>query len=280
MLSDFQRAKLERRFELLDMDGDGYITADDYDEAAANVCRAFDYEHDSPQYEKVHVIYLRLWVALSRGVDEPETGRISREQFVGSCARLLVEDEGGFDRFVSPIALAIYDVIDAGRSGAVDVEQVATWFNAYGVCADDAERAFRAVDRNGDGRLNAQDVQKAIREFYTGDDPQAAGNLIFGPLPITAAAMNGAARGNGAVKTNGTVKTNGSAKTNGAVTTNGSFTINGGGKSNAARQNGDGRTVSVKAGSPKRSTPKNGAKKGAGRQGAGRKGAATTSTNQ
>lgn len=268
MLSDFQRAKLERRFELLDMDGDGYIGADDYDEAAANVCRAFDFEQDSPQYEKVHVIYLRLWVALSRRMDEQETGRISREQFVGACARVLVEDEGGFDRFVSPIALAVYDVIDAHGRGAVAVEQVATWFNAYGVCADDAERAFRAVDRNGDGLLNAQDVQKALREFYTGDDPQAPGSLIFGPLPVAAGAMNGGARSNGAGKTNGVLKPNGS------------LTTNGGAKGNAARQNGDGRTVSAKAGSPKRSAPKNGAKKGADRQGAGRKGAAAGSANQ
>ncbi|MGH6657236.1 MAG: hypothetical protein ACRDVE_18790, partial [Actinocrinis sp.] len=58
------------------------------------------------------------------------------------------------------------------------------WFNAYGVCADDAERAFKAVDRNGDGILSVDEVQKAIREFYLSDDPRAPGNLIFGPLPM------------------------------------------------------------------------------------------------
>jgi Ca2+-binding EF-hand superfamily protein len=186
MLSDFQRAKLERRFELLDMDGDGYITANDYDVAAANVCSAFDFAKDSPQYEKVHVIYLRLWVALSRRMDEQQTGRISREQFIASCARVIVEAEEGYDRIIGPIALTIFDLIDADESGTLDIEELSTWFNAYGVCADDAQRAFKAVDRNGDGLLDANEVQKAIREFYTSDDPQAPGNLIFGPLPIPA----------------------------------------------------------------------------------------------
>lgn len=187
MLSDFQRAKLERRFELLDMDGDGYITANDYDVAAANVCGAFDFAKDSPQYEKVHVIYLRLWVALSRRMDQQQTGRISREQFIESCARVIVEAEEGYDRIIGPIALTIFDLIDADESGTLDIEELTTWFNAYGVCADDAQRAFKAVDRNGDGLLDANEVQKAIREFYTSDDPQAPGNLIFGPLPMPAA---------------------------------------------------------------------------------------------
>ncbi|HZU57703.1 MAG TPA: hypothetical protein VFA06_17660 [Actinocrinis sp.] len=188
MLSDFQRAKLERRFELLDMDGDGYITANDYDVAAASVCRAFDFAKDSPQYEKVHVIYLRLWVALSRRMDQQQTGMISRQQFVSSCARSIVEAEEGYDRIIGPIALTIFDLIDADDSGTLDIEELTTWFNAYGVCADDAERAFKAVDRNRDGLLDANEVQNAIREFYTSDDPQAPGNLIFGPLPIPAAA--------------------------------------------------------------------------------------------
>jgi Ca2+-binding EF-hand superfamily protein len=197
MLSDFQRAKLERRFELLDMDGDGYITANDYDVASASVCRAFDFAKDSAQYEKVHVLYLRLWVALSRRMDEQQSGMISRRQFIESCERVIVEAEQGYDRIIGPIALTIFDLIDADDSGTLDIEELTTWFNAYGVCADDAARAFRAVDRNGDGLLDADEVQKAIREFYTSDDPQAPGNLIFGPLPIQAAAKNGNGHGGG-----------------------------------------------------------------------------------
>lgn len=197
MLSDFQRAKLERRFELLDMDGDGYITANDYDVASASVCRAFDFPADSPQYEKVHVLYLRLWVALSRRMDERQTGMISRRQFIDSCERVIIEAVEGYDRIIGPIALTIFDLIDADDSGTLDIDELTTWFNAYGVCADDAERAFKAVDRNGDGLLDANEVQKAIREFYTSDDPQAPGNLIFGPLPIQAVAKNGNGNGDG-----------------------------------------------------------------------------------
>lgn len=187
MLTDIQRSKLDRRFELLDADGDGVITAADYDMAAASVCRAFDFAEDSPQYERVHVIYLRLWVALSRKADARESGRVTREQFVQSCAESIVEPARGYDRIIRPVAQTIFDLIDDDDSGTLEVEELANWANAYGVCADDAERAFRALDRNGDGVLDLEEIQQALREFYTSDDPDAPGNHIFGPLPVVAA---------------------------------------------------------------------------------------------
>jgi Ca2+-binding EF-hand superfamily protein len=188
MLSELQKAKLDRRFELLDTDGDGYISGSDYDAAAANVCRAFDYAQGSPQYEKVHMTYLNLWVRLSKRMDKAGEGRISRSQFVASCADMIVEHEGGYERLIGPIIQAIFDVVDADENGTLEVEELATWFNAYGVCADDAERAFKKLDRNGDGVLDHNEVQKAVREFYTSDDPKAPGNAIFGPLPVVVAA--------------------------------------------------------------------------------------------
>ncbi len=187
MLTEVQKSKLDRRFELLDTDNDGFITAADYDAAAAHVCQAFDFAEDSPQYERIHVIYLRLWVALSRKTDARESGRISREQFISSCAESIVEPARGYDRIIRPVAQTIFDLIDDDDSGSLEVEELATWANAYGVCTDDAERAFRALDRNGDGVLDLEEVQQALKEFYTSDDPDAPGNQIFGPLPVVAA---------------------------------------------------------------------------------------------
>jgi Ca2+-binding EF-hand superfamily protein len=185
MLSELQAAKLDRRFELLDSDGDGYITADDYDAAAANVCNAFGVSDLDPHFERIQLSYLRLWERLTRRMDPQHTGRISRDKYIASCAELIVEAEDGYERNLRPIADAIFDAIDADGNDELDLDELTAWFNAYGVCSDDAERVFRVLDRDENEKLDRGEVNAAIREFYIGDDPAAPGNKLFGPLTVT-----------------------------------------------------------------------------------------------
>lgn len=280
MLSDFQRAKLERRFELLDADGDGHIGAPDYDTAALNVCQSFGFGPGSSQYEKVRASYQRLWSALGRAADEPETGRLARDRFVAACERLLVDAEDGYDQLIAPIALTIFEFVDVDAAGTLGIEELTTWFNSYGVCADDAERAFKSCDRNGDGLLSVKELLKAIREFYTGDDPQAVGTAIFGPLPITAAARGKNGSRNGAAPAYAVDSRNGAPGKGGAY--NGGHNgagHNGAGRDGAARDsanhngaghNGAGRDAMTSEGmsAPADDQPQHGAspKKGAGRK--------------
>ena len=186
MLTELQAAKLDRRFELLDADGDGFITAADYDQTASAVCEAFDYPQGSPQHERVHMTFLTMWDKLSRKMDGKHTGRISRDQFLSSCADSIVERGGGYDRNIKPVVDAVFDIIDADGDGVLDVDELARWFSAYGVCEDDAQRAFTTLDRNGDGVLSRDEVHEAVEDYYTSDDPRAHGNRIYGPLQVSA----------------------------------------------------------------------------------------------
>jgi Ca2+-binding EF-hand superfamily protein len=185
MLSEFQRSKINRRFELLDADGDGSVTAADFDLIAASVCEAFGFAAGSAQHEKVHLIHLNLWVGLSRGMDAEGSGRMNREQFAAACVRNLIEAEGGYEQVMGQLARTVFELVDADEDGRLTVEELTRWYSAYGVCEDDARHAFEVLDRNGDGELSLDEVHKAMEEYYVGDDPDAPGNQLFGPLPGT-----------------------------------------------------------------------------------------------
>ena len=114
MLSELQTAKLDRRFELLDYDGDGVISSADFDLAAQNVCRAFDFPEDSVEFERVQTTYNALWVAINQKASRDANGKIGREQFVASCADTVFE-AGGYDKTEGRLAQVIFDLLDAGR---------------------------------------------------------------------------------------------------------------------------------------------------------------------
>jgi Ca2+-binding EF-hand superfamily protein len=183
MLSELQAAKLDRRFELLDYDGDGVISAADFDLAARNVCRAFDFPPESVEFERVQTTYNALWVAIHQKASRDADGRIGRAQFVTSCAETIFETDG-FAESEAKLAQVMFDLLDADGNGVVDVEECVTWFSAYGVSENDAIKAFQHIDRDGDGSLDRDEVLAAIEDFYLSDDPHAPGNWLFGPLTV------------------------------------------------------------------------------------------------
>lgn len=184
MLTDLQVSKLDRRFELLDVDGDGVISAADYDLAAGSVCTAFGHRPGSPAHDRVHMAYLTLWTRISERMDRHGTGRITRRQFIDAYADSIIRSDGGYEQTVAPVADTVMDVIDANGDGLLSLDELTRWFNAYGVCSDDAERIFRRLDIDGDGVLNRLEIQRAIDDFYRGDDPDSPANLLFGPISV------------------------------------------------------------------------------------------------
>jgi hypothetical protein len=112
----------------------------------------------------------------------PAAAKISREQFVTACARDILEPEDGYDAVKRPSVDTIFGLIDTRGRGALTLGELTTWFNAYGVCADDAERALRALDRDGDGDLSHDEVNDAVRAFYCATDSDTPANKLFGPF--------------------------------------------------------------------------------------------------
>jgi Ca2+-binding EF-hand superfamily protein len=42
--------------------------------------------------------------------------------------------------------------------------------------------AFTSLDRGSKGYLTEQDLVVAVQEFYLSDDPDAPGNVLYGPI--------------------------------------------------------------------------------------------------
>jgi Ca2+-binding EF-hand superfamily protein len=184
MLTALQRRKLQLRFALLDTDGNGYLSQEDYDLVALRLCAAFGHLPGTEAYERVHNAYLTLWEQLRNRIDTDGEGRITLQQFMEGCERLMEEEPGGdgvYRPLVDPVDL-IFDMIDADRSGGIDLREFTTWMHAYGVGPQDTVEAFDLLDADDDGQLNREEVAAAADAFYSSSDPADVGNWLFGPL--------------------------------------------------------------------------------------------------
>jgi Ca2+-binding EF-hand superfamily protein len=183
MLTALQRRKLQLRFALLDTDGNGYLSQEDYDLVTLRLCAAFGHLPGTAEYERVHTAYLKLWEQLRSRMDLDGTGRITLDQFMTGCERLLQEAPPSAQRTSAhdPVDL-IFDMVDADQNGVIDLVEFTTWMHAYGVGAQDTVEAFDLLDSDDDGVLSRPEVAAAAQAFYASNDPADVGNWLFGPL--------------------------------------------------------------------------------------------------
>jgi Ca2+-binding EF-hand superfamily protein len=179
MLTALQRRKLQLRFALLDTDGNGYLSQEDYDLVTLRLCAAFGHLPGTAAYERVHNAYLKLWEQLRSRMDLDGTGQISLDQFMIGCERLLLEQPQPPAH--DPVDL-IFDMVDADQNGVIDLTEFTTWMHAYGVGAQETVEAFDLLDADDDGVLSRPEMEAAARAFYASNDPADVGNWLFGPL--------------------------------------------------------------------------------------------------
>ena len=184
MLTALQRRKFQLRFALLDTDGNGYLSQEDYDLVSLRLCAAFGHLPGTDAYDRVHNAYLEVWEQLRSRMDADGEGRINLQQFMDGCERLMHEQpgDGGGDHPAHDPVDHIFDMVDSDQNGVIDLREFTTWMNAYGVGAQETVEAFDLLDADDDGVLNREEISAAAQAFYSSSDPADVGNWLFGPL--------------------------------------------------------------------------------------------------
>ena len=177
MASEFQTRKLIRRFGLLDDDHGGHVELVDYLRIAERLRCAFGLADDDPRVGGLRAAYETLWKAV-----HADRSRVSLEEFVVAWATG-TED---FDGMLGPVWEKVFDLADEDADGRLDVPELRTVLRAHGLPEPQVEAALRHIAPGGNG-LSREEFGRLCRDYFAGDDFDAAGNWLFGdPQPLTA----------------------------------------------------------------------------------------------
>jgi len=176
------RPMLERRFAVIDTDGNGVWQREDYQLLTRRLCETFGYAADSAAGHALASAQRALFDAMLSHMDANRDDEISREEFVVGVRRGRPEDGPGFEAAVSAAAQSLIQVADTDGNGVLDPGEYARLAAVYGSGADEAERAFDRLDRDRNGVLDATEVTLAISQFFASRDPRVLGSVAFGHL--------------------------------------------------------------------------------------------------
>jgi Ca2+-binding EF-hand superfamily protein len=174
-----ERTMLERRFAVVDTDGNGVWQRDDCRLLIQRLCQTFGHAADSAAGRAVATALGTLFDTMLSHLDANRDGVISREEFVAGVGPDLA-GRPGFDAAVGATARSLIQVADADGNGVLDPGEYTRLAAVYGARADQAERAFGRLDQDRNGVLDATELTLAISQFFASRDPGGYGNVAFG----------------------------------------------------------------------------------------------------
>ncbi|WP_086820418.1 EF-hand domain-containing protein [Allokutzneria sp. NRRL B-24872] len=177
--------KLNHAFAQMDLDGNGFIEKDDVVGMGLKTIEHFGIDRSAPRAEAVVSAFDRLWDELATTFDADGDGRVSAEEYLSGFVSSL-SDESKYADFFQPAVDATLNLGGSTREGTLNLVEWRTLQAAYGTAPEQADEAFRLLDKDASGLLTRDELTAAIHQFYLGTDPEAPGNHFFGPLGTSA----------------------------------------------------------------------------------------------
>ncbi|MFE9747011.1 EF-hand domain-containing protein [Saccharothrix saharensis] len=180
-VNDLLKAKINRGFAHLDVDGDGLLTEQDHVLMGRRAAEALGHAPDSPEEQRIVDAYLRIWHDLHLPHIPGGGTAISREQFLESTGSL-ADDPEAARASVGALAKAFLAIADIDADGRVTPDEYLVFQRGHfpGLTEAEAAEAFEHLDGDGDGHLTPEEFINACVEFWSSSDPESPGNWWMG----------------------------------------------------------------------------------------------------
>ncbi|WP_240777526.1 EF-hand domain-containing protein [Nonomuraea basaltis] len=178
---DLLNHKLDRAFDHIDASGNGVVEREDLLGLGARILVGFGESPTSVTGASLVDSFDGVWSALAQALQRDGDSGIARPDFRTAMTAAFVTGDR-YDPVFRPATVAVAELCDGDRDGEIFPGEFRTMLSAFGVAYDDVDEAFDRLDRAGRGTLTVAELVTAASDYYRGDDPNAAGNWLFGPL--------------------------------------------------------------------------------------------------
>ncbi|XP_013402651.1 sarcoplasmic calcium-binding protein-like [Lingula anatina] len=172
--SDLWKRKVRTYFKCFDVNGDGYITKEDYILSARRCAEYLDL--DDERTEHVLNQRIRQWEYMTKNAS-----KVSEEEYV-EMVQVLCNQKHFREEFFLAVVSMSFTVTDINGDGLISSEEYKAYFYSLGLSAEASQKAFHLIDNNNDGFITVDEFGHAIAEFFFTEDPSNIYNEVFGAL--------------------------------------------------------------------------------------------------
>lgn len=167
MASDLQRRKVAVVFGAMDANDDGYLDESDFRALTARWVSLRGGDE-----ELLSGVMMGWWATLSAIAGKD---RVTIDNVLSIVDALPKTPEA-----VTDTADAMFGAVDENHDDYISSGEYQTMISAW--LGHDGVTDFAALDLDGDGKLSRDEFSQLWLEFWAGDNAEAAGTYVFGPV--------------------------------------------------------------------------------------------------
>lgn len=181
MVSALQQQKFIKLFSMYDASARGHLDRKDFEAIVNKAARIKNWSSRSAKYQTLLYKYMDQWDGLEKTACNNTKHQVTLPSWL-EYHEALVASPDRYAAQVKELMEIIFDVFDGDGNGEISVDEWAEFLRLYNISPVYATFIFPKLDQNQDGLLSKADLLELMHQFYYSDDPQAPGNLIFGPF--------------------------------------------------------------------------------------------------
>ncbi|MAS34969.1 MAG: hypothetical protein CL610_13250 [Anaerolineaceae bacterium] len=178
MLTELQRRKMTRLFNVFDANHNGFIEEQDYLRIAQNFARLRGLSPGSTGYQKLQAKFSFVWEYIQKFGDPDHDEFVSLPEFLVYAESVL---EGQYAAVEGSTGSFLFELIDTDGDGQITQDEFRLFYQAYGIDVALVEDIFARLDLNADSVISADEFAQLGYDFHYSDDPDCPANWFFGP---------------------------------------------------------------------------------------------------
>ena len=178
MSTSFVQKKLALAFSAYDVTKDNAVDRSDFVEIAARLSSANGHAAGSDAHRKIEEQMLLFWSAFEAVANKPQ---LTLDDWI-HCEETLTADRAQYRQMLEGTIGQLFSLLDVNHDGKLSLDEYRAFLQVHSRDDSNAAEHYARLDVGKKGGLELSDVIEAYYQFYTSDDPEAAGNCLYGPL--------------------------------------------------------------------------------------------------
>jgi hypothetical protein len=180
MLTPMQIENIGRVFAVIDLNGNGKITWNDFETMAQGIASELGLDPGSTEIEGLLAAYKDAWDYISGAADLDQDGAVTKVEFEKAHETQVLTTGALLDKW-QVAADRYFDAADRDGDGYIDEDALASAYRAVGITDRQvAAAAFQAMDVDSNGRVDKTEFSANVRGLFLAVDESMKGAHMLG----------------------------------------------------------------------------------------------------